>query len=241
MAICFLVSFGLLLTFFSSNLCCVSCSCSVQMLRFFGIGFSSPTLATAMSDLIPAFTFILAILFRLLSLLSFCNICFLLKALKLKQISHHKFYSRAWWPKKLEISAMNSDECNQILKLITLGNCWYRMEKLDWKTNSTRAKSIGTFVSITGALIITLYKGQAIIHNDPSDKLSPKNLVSSKQFDWVVGAVLLAGHSLVLSLLFIVQVINENIEHPFGLYANKYNKCSKKMVLLSLFSICRHG
>ena len=26
------------------------------MLRFFGIGYSSPTLATAMSDLIPAFT-----------------------------------------------------------------------------------------------------------------------------------------------------------------------------------------
>ncbi|XP_047172807.1 WAT1-related protein At5g40210-like [Vigna umbellata] len=118
-------------------------SCSVQMLRFFGIGFSSPTLATAMSDLIPAFTFILAIFFR--------------------------------------------------------------MEKLDWKTNSTQAKAIGTFVSITGALIITLYKGQAIINNHPSNKLFPKNLVSSENFDWVIGAVLLAGHSFVLSLLFIVQ------------------------------------
>jgi len=99
------------------------------------------------------------------------------------------------------------------------------MEKLDWKTNSTRAKSIGTFLSIIGALIITLYKGQAIIQNHPSNKLYPKNLVSSEQFDWVVGAVLLAGHSIVLSLLFIVQVINANIEHPFGLYANKYNNC----------------
>ncbi|KOM48600.1 hypothetical protein LR48_Vigan07g230400 [Vigna angularis] len=55
-------------------------SCSVQMLRFFGIGFSSPTLATAMSDLIPAFTFILAIFFRFLSLLSFCNNGFLLRS-----------------------------------------------------------------------------------------------------------------------------------------------------------------
>jgi len=73
--------------------CCLSCSCSVQMLRFFGIGFSSPTLATAMSDLIPAFTFILAIFFRFLSLISFCNNCFLLKALNRKQISYHNFYS----------------------------------------------------------------------------------------------------------------------------------------------------
>ncbi|KAG4921962.1 hypothetical protein JHK82_050919 [Glycine max] len=118
-------------------------SCSVQMLRFFGIGYCSPTLATAMSDLIPAFTFILAIVFR--------------------------------------------------------------MEKLDWKTKSTRAKSIGTLVSIVGALIITLYKGQAVIKNHPSNKLFPKKHVSSEQFDWVLGAMLLAGHSFVLSLLFIVQ------------------------------------
>ncbi|KHN44251.1 Auxin-induced protein 5NG4 [Glycine soja] len=97
-------------------------SCSVQMLRFFGIGYGSPTLATAMSDLIPAFTFILAIVFS--------------------------------------------------------------MEKLDWKANSTQAKSIGTLVSIAGALIITLYKGQAVIKNHPSNKLFPKKHVSSEQFDW---------------------------------------------------------
>ncbi|KAH1202842.1 4-diphosphocytidyl-2-C-methyl-D-erythritol kinase, chloroplastic/chromoplastic [Glycine max] len=106
-------------------------------------GYCSPILATAMSDLIPAFTFILAIVFRI--------------------------------------------------------------KKLDWKTNSTWAKSIGTLVSIAGALIITLYKGQAVIKNHPSNKLFPKKHVSSEQFDWVLGAVLLAGHSFVLSLLFIVQ------------------------------------
>ncbi|RDY08721.1 WAT1-related protein, partial [Mucuna pruriens] len=118
-------------------------SCSVQMLRFFGIGYSSPTLASAMSDLIPAFTFLLAI------------VC--------------------------------------------------RMEKLNWKANSTRAKSIGTFVSISGALIISLYKGQAIINNHPSNKLTPKMLVSSEQFDWIIGAVFLAAHSFILSFLFILQ------------------------------------
>uniref|UniRef100_A0A0R0HCN0 WAT1-related protein n=1 Tax=Glycine max TaxID=3847 RepID=A0A0R0HCN0_SOYBN len=58
------------------------------------------------------------------------------------------------------------------------------MEKLDWKANSTQAKSIGTLVSIAGALIITLYKGQAVIKNHPSNKLFPKKHVSSEQFDW---------------------------------------------------------
>lgn len=118
-------------------------SCSVQMLRYLGIGYSTPTLATAMSDLIPAFTFILAILFR--------------------------------------------------------------MEKLNWKANSTQAKSIGTLVSITGAFIITLYRGQAIINNHPSLHLSSNKLGSSEQFHWIIGAVFLATHSFVLSLLFIVQ------------------------------------
>ncbi|KAG4986372.1 hypothetical protein JHK86_034063 [Glycine max] len=83
------------------------------------------------------------------------------------------------------------------------------MEKLDWKANSTQAKSIGTLVSIAGALIITLYKGQAVIKNHPSNKLFPKKHVSSEQFDWVIGAVLLAGHSFAIigvSLRSIVHI-----------------------------------
>ena len=102
------------------------------------------------------------------------------------------------------------------------------------KTNSTWAKSIGTLVSIAGALIITLYKGQAVINNHPSNKLFPKKHVSSEQFDWVIGAVLLAGHSFVLSLLFIVQVTNANLKHPFGLFANKTIKMLKISILLLL-------
>ncbi|XP_020206872.1 WAT1-related protein At5g40230 [Cajanus cajan] len=117
-------------------------SCSNQMLKFFGIDYSSPTLSSAMSDLIPAFTFILAIIFR--------------------------------------------------------------MEKLDWKTNSSWAKSIGTLVTISGALIMSVYKGQAVINNDPSLKLFPRKLASSMEFDWVFGAVLLAAHSFCLSINFIV-------------------------------------
>ncbi|KAJ1395780.1 EamA domain [Sesbania bispinosa] len=114
-------------------------SCTIQMLKFFGIAYSSPTLASVMSDLVPAFTFILAV---------FC-----------------------------------------------------RMENFDYKANSTQVKSYGTLVSITGALIITLYKGQPIINNHPN---FPENLLSSEQFDWIFGGVLLAAFSCMLSFHHIV-------------------------------------
>jgi ABC-type siderophore export system fused ATPase/permease subunit len=43
-----------------------------QICGYKGIEYSSPTLASAISNLTPAFTFILAIIFRFLSFLSLC-------------------------------------------------------------------------------------------------------------------------------------------------------------------------
>ncbi|KAL2339675.1 hypothetical protein Fmac_007615 [Flemingia macrophylla] len=124
-------------------------SCINQMLKFFGIGYSSPTLASALSDLVPAFTSILAIIFR--------------------------------------------------------------MEKFDWKASSTWAKSIGTFLSIGGALILSLYKGKAVINHDPSLKLFPRKLASSTEFDWVFGAALLAAHSCFVSInsVLVTRIVRE--------------------------------
>ncbi|XP_028051587.1 WAT1-related protein At3g28050-like isoform X3 [Camellia sinensis] len=51
------VLFLLPLTFFFHRYC-------VQMFMFIGIGYSSPTTASAMSNLTPAYTFILALIFR---------------------------------------------------------------------------------------------------------------------------------------------------------------------------------
>ncbi|XP_037495623.1 WAT1-related protein At5g40210 [Jatropha curcas] len=78
-------------------------SFSIQMLFNTGIKYSSPTLCTAMTDLTPAFTFLLSVIFR--------------------------------------------------------------MEKLEFRLQSSQAKSIGTIVSVAGALIVTLYKGQLITAN----------------------------------------------------------------------------
>ncbi len=53
------------------------CSCTVQMLKVIGIDYSSPTMASAMSDLLPAFTFVLAIICRCtFPCLQLCNFVF---------------------------------------------------------------------------------------------------------------------------------------------------------------------
>lgn len=54
--------------------------CSSQILGYVGISYSSPTLSSAISNLIPAFTFILAVICRFFSLSSvilFTNFYFL--------------------------------------------------------------------------------------------------------------------------------------------------------------------
>ncbi|KAJ4711147.1 WAT1-related protein [Melia azedarach] len=117
-------------------------SCCGQMFTYVGIEYSSPTLASAMIDLTPGFTFILAIVSR--------------------------------------------------------------MEKLDLRAQSSRAKSIGTVVSITGALIVTLYKGLPITRALSTNKLLELPLEMS-QSNWAVGGFFLAAHSVILALFYIVQ------------------------------------
>ncbi|XP_059658546.1 WAT1-related protein At3g28050-like [Cornus florida] len=109
-------------------------SCFVQTCVYIGIRYSSPTLASAMVDLTPAFTFVLATITR--------------------------------------------------------------MEKLNLKAQSSQAKSIGTIISITGAFIVTFYKGQPItfFHS-----------LSSPQSNWIIGGFLFAVAAFFLALLYIVQ------------------------------------
>ncbi|XP_059656020.1 WAT1-related protein At3g28050-like [Cornus florida] len=115
---------------------------SVQTCVYIGIRYSSPTLASAMIDLTPAFTFILAIITR--------------------------------------------------------------MEKLNLKAQSSQAKSIGTIISITGAFIVTFYKGQPIIFFRSASDLLHRPVLSS-QSNWIAGGFLLAVASFFLALLYVVQ------------------------------------
>ncbi|PWA54910.1 hypothetical protein CTI12_AA435190 [Artemisia annua] len=79
-----------------------------QILGYTEIIYSSPTLSSAISNLVPGFTFILAVIFR--------------------------------------------------------------METLSFSNKGTRAKFLGTIVSITGAFIVTLYKGPKVIQNLSSSR-----------------------------------------------------------------------
>ncbi|CAL5441222.1 unnamed protein product [Camellia sinensis] len=114
----------------------------MQNCVFTGINYSSPTLGSAMSNLIPAFTFLLAVMFR--------------------------------------------------------------MERLDLGSTRSRVKIMGTLVSISGALIVTLYKGTPIgslpvQSPSPSSQDSPFKMLATES-NWVLGGLFLATASLSVSI-----------------------------------------
>uniref|UniRef100_A0A5B6Z5Z5 WAT1-related protein n=1 Tax=Davidia involucrata TaxID=16924 RepID=A0A5B6Z5Z5_DAVIN len=115
---------------------------SAQMLGFKGIEYSSPTLGSAISNLTPAFTFALAILFR--------------------------------------------------------------MEKVALRSASSQAKILGTIVSISGALVVVLYEGPAVIRT-ASPSISLNQPLISSQSNWALGGLLLTADYLILSIWYIVQ------------------------------------
>ncbi|KAJ9683477.1 hypothetical protein PVL29_019170 [Vitis rotundifolia] len=121
-----------------------------------GINISSPTLASAISNLVPAFTFILAVIFR--------------------------------------------------------------MEKLALRSSSSQAKIIGTIVSISGAFVVTLYKGPPIILT-PSPSLSlhqPPHPLRSSESSWIIGALFLSVEYFLTPVWYIVQahIIKEYPSEP---------------------------
>ncbi|XP_020426128.1 WAT1-related protein At3g28050 isoform X3 [Prunus persica] len=81
------------------------------------------------------------------------------------------------------------------------------MEKLNWRSSSSQAKSFGAVVSITGAFVVTFYKGPAVIHQRlSSDPLSGPCLFSPKSH-WVLGGSLLAAEAFMSSLWIILQAL----------------------------------
>ncbi|KAM7509100.1 hypothetical protein LguiA_019553 [Lonicera macranthoides] len=89
----------------------------------------------------------------------------------------------------------------------------FRMEKLEIRRLSSQAKVIGTIVSISGALVVVLYKGPAIITSvTPSTSLNslfdPSTYAQSK---WLIGGGLLALEYVIISVWYILQakVLNE--------------------------------
>ncbi|WZZ04915.1 hypothetical protein YC2023_090836 [Brassica napus] len=111
-----------------------------------GVEYSSPTLSSAISNLTPAFTFTLAIIFR--------------------------------------------------------------MEQVRLSSSATQAKIIGTLVSISGALVVVLYKGPKVLTaaSSPSTISLDQHLTSSNS-SWMIGGLLLASQYFFISVWYILQVM----------------------------------
>ncbi|XVE54929.1 hypothetical protein DITRI_Ditri03aG0121000 [Diplodiscus trichospermus] len=113
----------------------------MQNCVFTGVNYSSPTLASALGNLVPAFTFLLAVIFR--------------------------------------------------------------MEKLDLKSIQCQIKILGTLVCISGALIITLYKGFPILSSlsPPPSQPSPSraSTMSTTPNNWIIGSIFIVTACLSLS------------------------------------------
>ena len=85
-----------------------------------------------------------------------------------------------------------------------------RMEKLGLRSPSTQAKIMGTIVSISGAMVVVLYEGPAVIEtSSQSPSLSVHFPLSSSLSNWVIGGLLLAVEYLLFSMWYIVQVLGE--------------------------------
>ena len=82
----------------------------------------------------------------------------------------------------------------------------FRFEKLDLRVKSSQVRCAGIIVSVTGAFIVTLYKGLPITLVSSPKKVSAAELLSSMQSNWVLGAFLLSSYSLCLAVMLLVQV-----------------------------------
>ncbi|RDX61373.1 WAT1-related protein, partial [Mucuna pruriens] len=117
----------------------------MQNCVFTGIDYSSPTLGSAMSNLTPAITFVLA---------------------------------------------------------VSLG-----MEKLNTGSSISQIKVMGTVLSISGALLVTLYKGSSItsLRIQPSAPSQPLPSLLAETSNWVIGGIFLAIASVSLAAWNITQ------------------------------------
>ncbi|KAJ4729169.1 WAT1-related protein [Melia azedarach] len=80
------------------------------------------------------------------------------------------------------------------------------MEKLALRSMSTKTKIIGTIVSISGALVVVLYKGPTVLSSPAStDTASLQVPLGSSQTNWIIGGLLLSADYLLLSFWYVVQ------------------------------------
>ncbi|KAI9073421.1 hypothetical protein K1719_017489 [Acacia pycnantha] len=80
----------------------------------------------------------------------------------------------------------------------------FGMERLDWRSYSSLAKSVGTIVSIAGAFVATLYKGPPLLTRLSSANSSALQLFSQES-NFMLGGLFLAADCVMASAYIIVQ------------------------------------
>lgn len=79
------------------------------------------------------------------------------------------------------------------------------MEKQALRSLSTQSKIIGTIVSISGAVLVVLYRGPTILSSTSSASHSEVSLqwfMGSPQSNWVIGGLFLTAEYLLTSIWF---------------------------------------
>ncbi|XP_039011699.1 WAT1-related protein At3g28050-like isoform X2 [Hibiscus syriacus] len=116
------------------------------------------------------------------------------------------------------------------------------MEKLVWSSSSSssKAKVMGTIISITGAFVVTLYKGPAIFKaSNPSMSLhqplnsSGTNLVSGANPNWVIGGSFFTAQFTLIPLWFIVptQIMEEYPAELTVIFFYNFTVCFMALVV----------
>uniref|UniRef100_A0A0D3GBX4 EamA domain-containing protein n=1 Tax=Oryza barthii TaxID=65489 RepID=A0A0D3GBX4_9ORYZ len=127
----------------------------------------------------------------------------------------------------------------QMVATVFLGPIAYfkeRFEALNVKSRSGSAKISGTLVSLSGAMMLTFYKGSALTHT-PSSSSSPASSSSHSQAEehdtahWVLGSVSLLANVVGFALWLMLQ----------RKFTRKYPAIYSATAFMSLFSCLQAG
>lgn len=93
-----------------------------------------------------------------------------------------------------------------------------RTVKLDPKNPSIQARFLGTFITVAGAVFVTLYKGPVIRKSSVLSHLEHHLFIfASTPEQWEIGGILLAGASFSVSVWSIIQVLFQWSVQPISM------------------------
>lgn len=113
------------------------------------------------------------------------------------------------------------------------------MEQVRLRSFATQAKIIGAILSISGALVVVLYKGPTVLAAASYTPSSHINFLhqqlTSLESSWIIGGLLLASQYFLLSVWYILQV--QTLEKS----AKNTLVCCLHIKTLAKFSAAVHG